>query len=156
MPYSVFVSYSSQDLPAVNLLQACLKGVVGLDLFVAENSLPPGASMSEQILHRIRMCDMFIVFWSQNAKESAWVSQEIGAARASGKLVIPVMLERGLSLPGFLAGLKYLKAFGTMKEALSWLRTHVATRAQKKANRSTLMGIGGALLLLAGFAATEK
>ena len=148
MTYRVFVSYSSRDLATAAQVKQWLT-VAGVQVFLAEYSLAAGADLGEAILREIRTCDMFVLLWSTGAKESDWVPQEVGVARGQGKLIVPVLLEHGMKLPAFLAGLKYLPAFKDLGQALEWLRQNVADKARQKSHANAWLGVGGALLLLA-------
>jgi len=77
---------------------------------------------------------MFVLLWSTGARESEWVSQEVGVARGQGKLIVPVLLEPGMKLPAFLGGLKYLPAFRDLGQALEWLQQNVADKERQKSN----------------------
>jgi len=100
--YRVFISYSTNDLPLVNKLRPALYQMrsMGVEVYIAEYNVPPGARLDEHIKSHLACCDLFCVLWSRNAKESAWVSQEIGLAEAHRRLIVPIMLDDGLPLPG--------------------------------------------------------
>lgn len=151
---NVFVSYSTLDLENVETLQQSLKGT-GVQVFVAEHSVKPSEGLSTRISSAIANCDIFVLLWSQNAKASEWVSQEIGQAHSQGKRILPLVLTDGLQLPGFISGLKYIPAYkdpqGSMEQAqkiiLEQLRLKQAALEKKKQNDSlALIGIGGFLL----------
>jgi len=149
MSLKLFVSYSSRDLPLVNIAKAMLAGPE-VEVYVAEHSLQPGADIAQTLTAKIKECDLFLLLWSANAASSEWVPQEIGIAKASGREIIPVVLHRGLTLPGFIAGLKYLD-FGTNPTAaFGWLQQNIAQRADGKRAQEGLvwLGVGGVLLWL--------
>lgn len=146
MAYRVFVSYSSHDRTIAAQVQQWLMSA-GAEVFVADYSLPAGADLRQDILRQIRACDLFVLLWSQHAKDSGWVQQEVGAAQGQGKPTIPVVLD-GTPVPGFLQGLKYLPAFDDLEGAMRWLQQHVANRAKTKSTTSTVLGLAGALLLV--------
>ena len=50
-------------------------------------------------------------FGARTGRESEWVSQEIGLARATQQTILPLALQP-LYLPGFIKELKYLPAYG--------------------------------------------
>jgi hypothetical protein len=110
--YRVFISYSTNDLPLVNKLRPALYQMrsMGVEVYIAEYNVPPGARLDEHIKSHLACCDLFCVLWSRNAKESAWVSQEIGLAEAHRRLIVPIMLDDGLPLPGFIQDRKYISA----------------------------------------------
>lgn len=152
MAYKVFVSYSSSDLNLANSLKNLLVPH-GIDTFVAEDSLLPGASVSAELKTRIKSCDLFLLLWSRNSRASSWVQQEVGAAVSSDKAVIPIVLEPGLDLPGFLGDMKYLAAFKDYKQSFCWLEQEAVRRAKNKNLRDAALitlGVVGAFVLLAG------
>lgn len=114
----IFVSYSTKDLADVEALKASL-AVSPIEIFVAENSVKPSESLANEIKSAINNCDLFVVVWSNHAKNSDWVSQEIGQAIALNKKVLPIVLEGTMGLPGFMSDLKYISADGNKKEAIA-------------------------------------
>jgi hypothetical protein len=149
MAFSVFISYSTKDLSRARQIKRILEGTRS-EVFLAEYSLPPGSELGQGILGAIKECDLFLLLWSSNAKSSEWVPQEIGVARAHKRPIIPVMLHKGIELPGFLKGLKYLPLYKDPNRALVWLQRNVFQQAQKKQQRDGLvwLGIGGVVLWL--------
>ena len=139
--FSVFISYSTKDLSRARQIKRLLGGT-GSKVFLAEYSLPPGSELGQAILGAIKECDLFLLLWSSNAKSSEWVPQEVGAARAHKRPVIPVMLHKDIELPGFLKGLKYLPLCKDSKRALVWLQRNVFQQAQKKQQRDGLVWLG--------------
>lgn len=109
MPMSVFISYSTKDLGYATTVKALLDNL-GLRVFLAEYSLRPGQKFDD-LQYAIRAADIVLVIWSGNAKDSEWVAQEIGVGLGAGRLVLPVALDAGVPLPGFLRGTKYVNAF---------------------------------------------
>ncbi len=163
MDFKVFVSYSTRDLEHVDLLKQQLANTP-ISIFVAEHSVRPGNELSDVISEAIHQCDLFVLLWSNNAKDSEWVSQEIGRAHALQKKILPLMLTEGLSLPGFISGLKWLPVYSDSRLALEHAHQIVASEYQDKVNLANLkkeqdqkdalvlMGIGAFLL----WAITQK
>lgn len=150
MPYKVFISYSTKDLSKVNHLKSMLEHS-SIEVFVAEYSLLPGQQLSESILTAIKSCNLFILLWSSSARDSEWVPQEIGIAKSGAKTILPVVIERNLSLPGFISDLKYLNVTQDPGRALDWLKDNVFKQAEEHQRKEGLvwMGIGAAILWLA-------
>lgn len=152
--FKVFVSYSTHDLKNVAQLQESLVGT-GVDVFVAEHSVCGGEPLSEKISAAIAVCDLFVVLWSANAKASDWVPQEIGKAHSLGKTILPLLLEEGLTLPGFISGIKYIPVFADPRAAMvvaqdvvlkQFQAKQAAVAARKKEEESrNLLVIGGLL-----------
>lgn len=141
----VFVSYSTKDLADVVALRASLAGSP-IEIFIAENSVKPSESLASEIKSAIRQCDLFVVVWSNNAKSSDWVSQEVGQAIALSKTVLPIVLEGSMSLPGFIGDLKYISVEGDRQAAIQKaceiigsqydLKCRAEAEAQKKKSES--------------------
>jgi hypothetical protein len=151
--FKVFVSYSTHDLKNVAELQQSLVGT-GVEVFVAEHSIAPSQSLSEVISSAIAACDLFVLLWSSNAKASEWVSQEIGRAHSLNKPILPLVLEDGLSLPGFISGLKYLPTFRDRQDAMGQAQDFILKQFQEKqvAARQKESEKDRNLLVLGGFA----
>lgn len=155
--FKVFVSYSTQDLKNVSELQQSLAGT-GVEVFVAEHAVLPSEHLSEKISSAIAGCDLFVLLWSENAKASEWVSQEIGKAHSLNKQILPLVLTEGLNLPGFISGLKYLPVFrdpqAAMVQAQGLILKHfqakqaVVARQKEEENTRNLLVLGGLALWL--------
>ena len=152
--FKVFVSYSTHDLKNVAQLQESLVGT-GVEVFVAEHSVAGGEPLSEKISAAIVACDLFVVLWSANAKASDWVPQEIGKAHSLEKTILPLLLEEGLTLPGFIGGIKYIPVFADPRAAMTQAQDIVlkqfqakqaaaATRKKEEETRNLLV-VGGVL-----------
>ncbi|RLA82743.1 MAG: hypothetical protein DRG78_06325 [Epsilonproteobacteria bacterium] len=107
MTYKIFVSYSTYDLEHANSLKQHLEDTQ-IEVFIAEHSISPSQKLAPTISKAILDCDLFVVLWSDNAKDSDWVQQEIGKATAHSKNILPLVLKQDSNLPGFLQDLKYL------------------------------------------------
>lgn len=129
--FKVFVSYSTQDLRNVTELQQSLVGT-GIEVFVAEHTVLPSEHLSTKISSAITDCDLFVLLWSDNAKASEWVSQEIGKAHSLRKQILPLVLTEGLHLPGFISGLKYLPVFRNPQVAMAQAQDFIVNQFQKK------------------------
>ena len=149
MALKVFISYSTKDFSVVEFARAMLTGPA-VDVFVAEYSAAPGAPLSPSIITAIKQCDLFILLWSENARTSEWVPQEIGIAKAENKQIVPVVLQSNISLPGFISDLKYLDVPKNPAAAFTWLQQNVLAHATEKQKQETLawLAIGGSLLWL--------
>ncbi|HWI80717.1 toll/interleukin-1 receptor domain-containing protein [Ramlibacter sp.] len=154
--FKVFVSYSTHDLKNVTELQQSLAGT-GVDVFVAEHSVAASETLSEKISSAIAGCDLFVLLWSANAKSSDWVSQEIGKAHSLGKTILPLLLDEGLTLPGFISGLKYIPVFANPQAAMAQAQDLVlkqfqakqaALRQKEQEESRNLLVLGGLVLWL--------
>ena len=113
--------------------------------------------MSAKISEAIAGCDLFVLLWSANAKASDWVPQEIGKAHSLGKTILPLVLDEGLSLPGFISDLKYLPVFRDSQTAMAKAQELVlkefqakqaAVRQQEQEKTKNLLVLGGLVLWL--------
>jgi hypothetical protein len=138
MAYSVFISYSTKDLHIANHIRAALS-VLGVNVFIAESSVLPSMPLTPFIEAAIRQCDLFALLWTRNAKVSDYVPQEIGIAKGCNKTILPVVLEPGLRVPGFISDLKYLDASGNPAQSVAWLQQFVAQNAAQKAQSTALL-----------------
>jgi len=94
-----FISYSSKDRDEV-LRRVQLLSVVGIEYFQDVLSLEPGDRWLKRIELGIDACDLFLLFWSSDAKQSDWIRQEVQHALArkggndlSPPEIRPVVLE---------------------------------------------------------------
>lgn len=149
MNYSVFISYSTKDLSVVNYVKNLLENY-SIQVYVAEYTAPPGVDLTNHIKNSITSCDLFILLWSSNSKNSEWVTPEIALASANNKTIIPVVLEPNLELPVFIKNLKYLEAYTNPQQAFEYLRRYVYEAADKKSRVDGLvmLGLGAAFLYL--------
>jgi len=150
MAYRVFISYSTKDLWIADHVKAALT-LPGVEVFIAEYNVPPSAPLNLQIELAIRACDLFVLLWSRNSKSSDYVPQEIGIARGCGRAILPVVLEDGLTVPGFISELKYLPAFRNPVQSVAWLQQFVwqnATSQQQGTAALVVMSLLGLLCLM--------
>jgi hypothetical protein len=160
MPYNVFVSYSTKDIPDVAKLRSFLQ-IPDVACFISEYVVTPGAPLAPTIQNAIQNCDLFILLWSKNAAASEWVPQEIGIAHAWQRPILPFVLEPNVSLPGFISGLRYVPAYQNSQQAMFMLREIVIRNSLVKQNQQNVeslakqnqqnvgvLVLGGLLLLL--------
>jgi hypothetical protein len=149
MAYEVFVSYSTNDLHIVNHLRALLADA-SIDVCIAEYSALPGTALHQSIIRAIEACDLFILLWSRHSKASDLVPQEIGIATHAKKIIMPIVLQPNLNLPGFIQNLEYLPAYQNPVNALNWVRVNVFERARAKQQQDGLiwLGLGAGVLWL--------
>ena len=149
MSYRIFISYSTKDLAIVKELQRYLQDP-SVEVFVAEYSVLPGDKLNDKIKKAIRACDHFVLLWSKNSKASEWVSQEIAIAHENDKDILPIVLDEGLHLPGFINDLKYLPAYTGLTASMQWAQKHLISSARKSENEKGLIILGliaGAIVL---------
>jgi|ERR1022692_268925 hypothetical protein len=143
MAYKVFVSYSTANIHIAQWSIQALSRPGVIEVFVAEYSLQPGAILDQRILAEIRACDLFVLLWSGAARHSDWVPQEIGAARIVNKLIVPIVLEQNLPVPGFISNVKHLRAYENWDDAFLRLRNLVEVQAVQTIQRQRAIVVVG-------------
>jgi serine/threonine protein kinase len=73
---AAFISYASKDRDKV-LERVQMLPLVGIRYFQDVLSLEPGDRWQRRLELGIDQCDLFLLFWSAEAKESKWVRQEV-------------------------------------------------------------------------------
>ncbi|MCL0094865.1 toll/interleukin-1 receptor domain-containing protein [Dehalococcoidales bacterium] len=96
---SIFLSYCEEDASLVHRIFYILSRL-RLDPYAFKLFPEPGAFIHEIVLSRIKDSEYVIPFITQNGVQSQWVNQEIGAAHALRKYIIPVV-EVGVESKGF-------------------------------------------------------
>jgi hypothetical protein len=78
-----------------------------------------------------------------------WVNQEIGIAHGNHKPILPLILEQGLALPGFIKDLRRVAAFQNPQQAMHSLREKILRNSLTKQNQQAIgaLAIGGLLIL---------
>lgn len=62
-------------------------------MFFDVDSIMVGDIFPDRIYDAIARCDRFMLFWSNNAKQSEWVSRELDIALEKGKRILPIRLD---------------------------------------------------------------
>lgn len=105
MAYDVFISYSTKNLHIVDWAVKTLHQQGHIHVFAAEYSVQPSQVLNQRIELAIRGCDLFILLWSHEVRASDYVPQEIGIAKGCNKVILPVVMEEGVPVPGFVSDL---------------------------------------------------
>ncbi len=155
MALNVFISYSTYDIQNAKNLAGWVSQA-GAQPFISQYSLMPGTPLSPTIINKIKNCDIFLLLWSENAKNSEWVSQEIGIAVGNNKTIIPLVLHQGIYLPGFIKDLKYIDVYkdpvAATNEIYSTIAIYVKQKEQQEENIKIIFGVAGAILLFVAIA----
>jgi hypothetical protein len=96
-----FVSYSSKDrTEVIRRVQMLRPPVTDIQVFQDILDLEPGEPWAPILYQRIDECDIFLLFWSSNARKSDWVHREIERVRQrqgpdglSPPTILPVIIE---------------------------------------------------------------
>ena len=110
---NAFVSYATKDRKEV-LKRVQMLNVMKTKFFIDLLSLDPGDRWEKKLYETIPQCDLFLLFWSQAAKDSTWVNREVEYAlnqqskNQDGEPdIVPVILEQNVSPPPSLAALHF-------------------------------------------------
>jgi nucleoside 2-deoxyribosyltransferase len=111
----------------------------------------PGAYLSEKVKTSITGSDCVLAVMTKNGSRSKWVHEEIGAAYALNKPVIPVV-EKGVNVEGVLEGKQYIE-FDKNYPNQAYERVHAyLSKIKEKLDNQQFVGvlflIGLAILLL--------
>lgn len=71
-----FASYCSQDRPRVLDRVASIRTVTGMNVFMDCLSIRPSERWKPKLRNEILACNLFLLFWSQAASQSEWVTWE--------------------------------------------------------------------------------
>lgn len=155
MAFNVFVSYSATDSFRIKPILELLKKIPDVEIFFAEESINPGSEVSKTIANSIRGCNFFLVFYSAAARVSNYVQQEIGLAKASSKMIIPILLD-GTRPDAMLSGINYVDLSDSAKVQSEFNRLYgfITSNVQQQ-QQIKVIGLV-ALAILAGLAIFGK
>jgi hypothetical protein len=145
MTFTIFASYSTKDVEKIKPVLDHISHISGLRTFLAETDLQPGDMIDKTITQHILSSDVFLLFFSESAKHSNYVQQEIGVALGHTKIIIPLLLE-GIKPTGMLANVQYLDLSDEMKRPyeLERLYNFIIRNVQSKSQNQLI----GALAVL--------
>jgi len=152
MTFKIFVSYSTKDIDEIKPILQQIQTIKDTEFFFADETLNPGDQISQRIINYISDCDVFILFYSEFARDSTYVQHEIGVAKANNKIIIPILLDA--SKPdGMLQGINYLNFYDQTKKQQEFERLYnfIVRNVQSKNQKSALsllalLGLGYLLL----------
>jgi hypothetical protein len=150
--FNIFASYSTKDIEKIKPILHQISQIQGVRIFFADANLQPGDIISQRITQNIIGADIFLVFYSESAKESSYVQQEIGVALGQNKIIIPLLLDQ-TKPTGMLADRHYLDLSDEKKRLLDFgrLNNFIVNNIQNKNQRQlwsalAVLGIGALLL----------
>ncbi len=88
----IFISYSSKDREKAEQLTELLASA-GLSVWIDKQGIQAASSWSEEIVHGIDSCSVFILMLSPNSIESHNVVKEVSLASEKRKKILPLDLE---------------------------------------------------------------
>jgi TIR domain len=86
--FDLFISYSRADGPWAEKLYTGLR-LKGLEPFVDRKRLQPGAKWEQELTEGLSASQHIVVLWSGSAKQSEWVTRELGYFDAAINTPIP-------------------------------------------------------------------
>lgn len=98
---SVFLSYSREDLPLIEKLEAQLKNHSDLAIWRDQEKIYGGQKWPKVLGEAIADQDVFLLAWSKNSAASHFVEFEWCTAIALKKTIVPCLLD-STTLPSFL------------------------------------------------------
>lgn len=150
----LFISYSTKDLEKIKPILKHISSIQGTTTFLAEENIEPSSEVIQTIIGKIKSADIFLVFFSKNAKESEYVQQEIGVAKGNNKIIAPILLDSNTP-KAMLVNTNYVNLSDQEKEQVelrrlySFIADNVNRKNQNKGMVALdILAIGvGALLL---------
>lgn len=150
--FTIFASYSSKDIGTIKPILERISYIDGIKTFFAEQDLQPGEMINRSITQNILNSDIFLLFYSESAKQSTYVQQEIGVALGHNKIIIPLLLDE-TKPTGMLANIQYLdlsvetKRPSELERLYNFIVKNVQTKNQNQLiGALALLGIGYLLL----------
>lgn len=111
----LYISQNNRDAGLARLLAAGLQ-TRGHTVAVDVNFLVPGAEWMRAIRDESAACDGIVVLLTEHSMHpqsavisSQWIAADIGAARATGKFVIPLLVGPGLLIPTLVSDLYVIR-----------------------------------------------
>ena len=92
-PVNVFISHCEEDTAQASALIRAVHDVGAQCFSYAFSPAHPGTDWTRWLEQAIRHAHVIALLWSENAARSEWIDRESAHALASGKPVVPVLLE---------------------------------------------------------------
>lgn len=136
----VYITHKGEDRPLAIQLGEVLKRL-GESVSIDNQFLVPGQEWKREIRQAINAADGIVALISENtllkgtANIHQWIASEIGAARGSGKFVIPVIMGENLPIPSLIDDLFLLYARSRPMEEIGGdvhdaIEKHMSNRAR--------------------------
>jgi len=149
----VFISHSTYDIHIVNVLAKYLNAN-GIYAYIADRDRQIGKPISQKIRENINNSDFFLVLYTRNSKDSAYVNQEIGlwSNTIKANCIVP-LVEKGIIPQGLLSGIEYIEydpynPNNSLNDAIDFLMRQSRNKEIREGiGIVTLVGIGVLALL---------
>jgi hypothetical protein len=136
--FEVFLSHASADREHVALVRGQIEAL-GVGVYLAEHDLRPGTSLAGKVDAALQRATLVVVLITSTSVDSQYVQQEVGAAVAHRKPIIPIVDSRiaGKIDLGMLAGVEYLvldmaQPAEAMRQVTQSLQTLVKAQAPRR------------------------
>jgi hypothetical protein len=148
----VFISHAAADLRLAEFLHRHLTQE-GLSAYLASVSMPPGEHWMPHIMDNLRGSTWVLCLASRAACASPWVMQEMGAAVAGNKRLVPIIWDQSPdSLPGWMKQYQAVDLAGRgQEEAMAAIGRVAETIKAEKQKGMLILG-----LIFAGLVAFGK
>jgi hypothetical protein len=108
----IWISHSFSDIEFVDKLKKVLIAQ-GYEILTLDHSMMAGEYLLEKITKSISEADALLLVMSKNFVKSPWINTEIGliisqSSTKLDKIFIPIMIDKGLNLPSYLAHYYYI------------------------------------------------
>ena len=116
----IYISFSQQDIEIAKKIRNTLineRFILNID----EKNIQIGENIKQVISSEIKSSSIFIVLLSQNSIKSEFLKYEIEYANKNNKKVLPVLLDKNITIPKELKDIKYADFTTNSKEAMSQL-----------------------------------
>lgn len=91
--FDVFISYTREDQEVARLIADRIR-IHGYSAWIDMDGITLGGSITQQIENAIKHADIIVILLSQHTKQNSWASNELQAFLTSGKVIIPVLLDK--------------------------------------------------------------
>jgi hypothetical protein len=91
MPYRVFVSHGSSDSWVARQIERRIREDAGAETFIDAFDIAKGDDFEERIFNEMARTSELVVLLTPRSVDRNWVWVEIGAARAKGCRIVPVL-----------------------------------------------------------------
>lgn len=126
----IFISFSEQDSEIAQQIRRALineRFILNID----EKNIQVGENIKQAFISEIKSSSIFIVLISKYSINSNFVKLEIKHAIKNNKKVLPVLIDKNISIPNELKDLKYANFIENKKEALNELIIAVKNNLKK-------------------------
>lgn len=130
MPYRVFVSHAWSDLWVAQQIGLRIRQDARAETFIDAFDIAKGDDFEERIFNEMKRADELVVLLTPWSVDRHWLWVEIGAARANGCRIVPILYHLGLDDLDKGGGATFLKAknvvaMNEMETYLSQLKRRV-------------------------------